>query len=104
MATALHSPVAATGAASRRAPHGTTAALALGTRLALVAVVTLALAGFSALVLAPVDALDGTADPRPAAGLPPLATDGGDTSVPSAADAMRRADARGTSVEPSPTF
>lgn len=103
MATALHSPVAATGAASRRAPRGTTTALALGTRLALVAVVTLALAGFSALVLAPVDALDGTADPRPAAASLPD-TDGGDTSVPSAADAMRRADARGTPVEPSPTF
>lgn len=88
MATALYSPDTATGAASR---------------LALVAIVTLALAGFSALVLAPADALDGTADPQPAAAPLPAGV-GGDTSVPSAADAMRREDAHGTSVEPSPTF
>ena len=114
MATALHSSNATRRAASGPARHGATTAIELGARLVLGAVVALALAGFSALVLGPADALDGAADPRPsAASLPatgggdtsvPSATDGGDTSVPSAADALRRSDAHGSDDEPAATF
>lgn len=101
MATALsRSPAVA---APRRAWRGPTA-ITLGARVAVAAVAALALVGFGALVLMPAGDVDAAR---------PIATQAaqalhqpadGDTSMPSAADALHSSSAGANDEQRAPTF